>query len=84
MLTLQKIWECSTGLMPPQTVIFRRMYSFSNHLSIQMIQHKYENSFNFTFELVSTDQVIKFIDKIYCDKGSSGDIPEKFIKIESE
>ena len=36
--------------------------------SIQMIKHKYQNSFNFKFELVSTDQVIKFIDEIDCNK----------------
>ena len=42
--------------------IFTRMSSFSNHHSIQMIKDKYQNSFNIKFELVSTDQVIKFID----------------------
>ena len=37
------------------------MSSFSNHPSIQMIKDKYQNSFNFKFELVSTDQVIKLL-----------------------
>ena len=61
-----------------------RMSSFSNHPSIQMIKHKYKNSFNFKSELVSTDQVIKFIDEIDCNKSSSGDIPAKIIKIAKE
>ena len=61
--------------------IFTRMSSFSNHPSIQMIKDKYQNSFNFKFELVSTDQVIKFIDEIDFNKSSSGDIPAKIIKI---
>ena len=49
-----------------------------------MIKDKYQNSFNFKFELVSTDQVIKFIDEIDCNKSSSGDIPAKIIKIAKE
>ena len=61
--------------------IFTRMSSFSNHPSIQMIKDKYQNSFNFKFELVSTDQVIKFIDEIDCNKSSSGDIAANIIKI---
>ena len=60
--------------------IFTQMSSFSNHPSIQMIKDKYQNSFNFKFELVSTDQVIKFINEIDCNKSSSGDIPAKIIK----
>ena len=44
-----------------------------------MINDKYRNFFNFKFELVSTDQVIKFIDEIDCNKSSSGDIPAKII-----
>ena len=61
--------------------IFTRMSSFSNHPSIQMIKDKYQYSFNFKLEFVSTDQVIKFIDKIDCNKNSSRDIPAKIIKI---
>ena len=41
---------------------FTRMSSFSNHHSILIIKDKYQNFFNIKFELVSTDQVIKFID----------------------
>ena len=59
--------------------IFAQMSRFSSHPSIQMIKDKYQNSFNFKFELVSTDQVIKFIDEIDCNKSSSGDIPAKII-----
>ena len=51
--------------------IFARMSSFSNHPSIQMIEDKYQNSFHFKFELVSTDQVIKLIDEIDRNKSSS-------------
>ena len=64
--------------------IFTRMSSFSNHPSTQMIKDKYQNTFNFKFELVSTDQVIKFIDEIDFNKSSSVDIPEKIIKIAKE
>ena len=35
-----------------------------------MIMDKYQNSFNFEFELVTTDQVIKFIDEIDANKSS--------------
>ena len=49
-----------------------------------MIKDKYQNSFNFKFERVSTDQVIKFIDEIDCNKSLSGDIPAKIIKIAKE
>ena len=44
--------------------IFTQVSSVSNYSSIQMIKDKYQNSFNFRFELVSTDQVIKSIDEI--------------------
>ena len=44
-----------------------------------MIRDKYQHSFNFKFKFVSTDQVIKFIDEIDCNKSSSGDIPAKII-----
>ena len=44
--------------------IFTRKSSFSNHSRIQMIKDKHQNSFNFKFKLVRTDQVIKFIDEI--------------------
>ena len=47
-----------------------------------MIKDKYQNSFNFKFELVSTDQVIKFIDEIDCNKSSSRDILAKIAKEE--
>ena len=49
-----------------------------------MIKDKYQNSFNFKFEPVSTDQVISFIDEIDCNKSSRGDIPAKIIKTVKE
>ena len=49
-----------------------------------MIKDKFQNFFNLKFELVSTDQVIKFIDEIDCNKNTSGDIPAKVIKIAKE
>ena len=60
------------------------MSSFSNHPSIQMIKDKFQNSFNLKFELVSTDQITKFIDEIDCNKNSKGNIPAKVIKIAKE
>ena len=64
--------------------IFTRMSNFSNHPSIQMIKDKYENSFNFKFEIVSADQAKTFIDEIDCKKSSSGDIQAKIIKLAKE
>ena len=61
--------------------IFARTSSFSNHPSIQMIKDKHQNSFNFKFEPVTTDQVIKFIDEIDCKKTSSGYMSAKIIKV---
>ena len=63
---------------------FTRMSSFSNYPSIQMIKDKYQNSFHFKFKLASTDQIIKFIDEIDCNKSSSGDVTAKTIKIAKE
>ena len=59
--------------------IFTRMSSFSNHPNILMTKDKYQNSFNFKFESASSDQVIKCVDEIHCNKSSSGDIPAKII-----
>ena len=49
-----------------------------------MIKDKFQNSFNLKFELVSTDQITKFIDEIDCNKNSKGNIPAKVIKIAKE
>ena len=49
-----------------------------------MIKDEHQNSFNFRFELVSTDQVLKFIDEIDWKKNSSEDISAKIIKIAKE
>ena len=72
------IFDWADHSSDPST-IFTQMSNFSNHPSVQMIKDKYQNSFNFKSELVSTDQVIKFIDEIDCNKSSSGDIPAKII-----
>ena len=52
--------------------------------NLEGIKDKYQNFFNFKFELVRTDQVIKFIDEIDCNKTSSGDIPAKIIKMQKK
>ena len=62
--------------------IFTEMTSFSNHPNILMIKDKYQNSFNFKF--VTSNQVIKFVDEIDCNKSSSADIPAKIIEIAKE
>ena len=49
-----------------------------------MIKDKYQNSFNFKFKFVSTDQVKKFIDETDCNKSSSEDIPARIIKTAKE
>ena len=42
-----------------------------------MIKDRHQDSFNFKFEPVGTNQVIKLIDQIDCNKSSSGQIPAK-------
>ena len=49
-----------------------------------MIKNKYQNSFNFKFEFVSTDQVIKFVDGTDCNKSASEGLPVKSIKTAKE
>ena len=49
-----------------------------------MIKDKYQNFFSFKFETLSTDQIIRLIDEIDCNKSSSEDIPAKIIKIVEE
>ena len=64
--------------------IFTRKSSFSNHPSTQMIKDKYQNYLNFKFKSVSTDQFIKSIDEIDCNKSSRADMPVKIINIAKE
>lgn len=61
--------------------IFTRMAGFSNHPNIQIIKVKYQHSLIFKFEPVITDQAIKFIDEIDCNKNSSVDIPANVFNI---
>ena len=49
-----------------------------------MIKDKYQKSFDFKFESVNTDQVIKCVDEINFNKSSSGDLPAEIIKIVKE
>ena len=63
--------------------VFRRISSFDNHPSIQMIRDKYQN-LSFKFKPVSTDQILKYIDEIDSNKSTSGDIPAKVFKIAKE
>ena len=49
-----------------------------------MIKDKYQNSFNFKFKFVSTDQVKTFIGETDCNKSSREDIPAKIIKTGKE
>ena len=85
MLIFQKIWAYSTGLIIPRTVnIFTGVSSVSNHSSIQMFKDKYQNSFNFKFEPVSTDQFIKFTDEIGCKKVQVEIYQQHFFKMHKE
>ena len=61
---------------------FTRMSSFSNHPSIQMIKDKYQNSFNFKFKLVSTDQVIKFTDELIVIKVQVETYKQKLLRLQ--
>ena len=51
------------------------------HPSIRLIKDKYQQSFDFKFELVSTNEVLKYINEIDCNKSSSGHIVTKIIKM---
>ena len=41
-----------------------RMSVFNNHPSITLIKDKYQQSFDFKFEFVSTNQLLKYINGI--------------------
>ena len=61
-----------------------RISTFNKHPSIRLIKDKYQQSFNFRFEFVFTNQVLKYINEIDCNKSSGGEIPIKFIKMVKE
>ena len=46
-----------------------------------LIKDKYQQSFDFKFEFVYTNQVLKYINEINCNKSSGGYIPTKIIKM---
>ena len=54
-----------------------RISVFINHPSIRLIKNKYQQSFDFKFEFVFTNQVLKHINEIDCNKSSGGDITYK-------
>ena len=54
---------------------------FNNHPSIKTIKDKFRNSFNFKFEFVSTDIVLRCINEIDIKKSSSGEISPAIIKL---
>ena len=54
---------------------------FNNHLRIKIIKDKFRNSFNFKYEFVSTDIVLRYINKIDSRKSSSGEIFPVIIKL---
>ena len=61
-----------------------RMSVFNNKPSISLIKEKNQRSYDFRFEFVSTNQVLKCINEIDCSKSSGGDIPAKIIKMAKE
>ena len=54
---------------------------FSNHPNIITIKDKFRNSFNFKFEFVSADIVLRGINAIDIKKSSSGEISPAIIKL---
>ena len=77
------IFDWADHSSDPST-IFTQMSNFSNHPSIQMIKDKHQNSFNFKSELVSTDQVIKFIDEIGCNKVQVEIYQQKLLRLQKK
>lgn len=62
------------------------MNIFDNHPSIRLIKDKYQQSFDFESEFVSTNQFLKYINEVKCNKssGSEGDMLAKIIKMAKE
>ena len=52
----------------------KKIKYFNNHPSIKTIKDKFRNSFNFKFEFVSTDIILRYINEIDIKKSSSGEI----------
>ena len=46
-----------------------------------MIKDKFRNSFNFKYEFISTDIILRYINKIDSRKSSSGEIFPVIIKL---
>ena len=62
------------------------MSIFDNHPSIRLIKDKYQQSFDFESEFVSTNQFLKYINEVECNKSlsSEGDMLAKIIKVAKE
>ena len=54
---------------------------FNNNPSIKTIKDKFRNSFNFKFEFVSADIILRYINEIDIKKSSSGEISPAIIKL---
>ena len=50
------------------------MSFFNNHPSIQLIKDKYQQSFDFKFEFVSTKQLLKCVNEIDSNRDSGAEI----------
>ena len=53
---------------------------FNHHPSMKTIKHKFRNSFNFKFEFVSTDIVVRYLNEDDNKKSSSGETSHAIIK----
>ena len=62
------------------------MSIFDNHPSIRLIKDKYQQSFDFESEFVFTNQFLKYINEVECNKSlsSEGDMLAKIIKMAKE
>ena len=54
---------------------------FNNHPSIKVIKDKFKNYFDFKFEFVSTDIILKYINEIDSEKSSSAEIFLAIVKL---
>ena len=74
MILLQKIWKYLTGLM----ILWAVRIFLHKHLVLvtilvsKQLKDKYQNSFNYKFEPVSTDQVKGGRKLFYCGGGGGG------------
>ena len=60
------------------------MSVFYNRYGIRLTKDKYQQSFNFKFEFVFINQVLKQINEVDCNKSSGGNILEKTFQMTKE